>query len=490
MCNVASLQSFCPSLWGSLAWVDARPIAHCTVQIHFPSSVDESQEDSRCLKTQFLNGFALCEVSAMKGFEEPISKTNVQRIWIQMSLIEETWVQKFGFEKPEMRICVKNGCRNLWISFKIWKAQFRMSETVFWDFETLWVLQLNAMCSFKSQILDLWPWITNPHFLKAKFQQQIRFHKWTKHVPNNLQAELFFGNALKTLFKLIKGFHNLSGLKSCILIVHCNCHAHSTETHCQTAKVWCGGASPPRWRLNCPDITVTRAEITHRQPITLHHFPDWLSCVSILTQATPVLNGSPDALTWDLCTGRANTCLIDNRQTNRQKTARNQNHEHSKGRQHCWSHHITHIPQKLTTGPQKCNTEVLPRSGTDLTVQSSQQLEQKSHMDIQLPHVSNRPFVLHSICDVWAGNSCMHRMCKRVVPWQSKLWKCVCWLHEVEFSMSQSLQSLRSKSFAVWDWECMSMSQQMSFNQKHTKKVASTLLLLGRVTKWNSLVTW
>ena len=44
-------------------------------------------------------------------------------------------------------------------------------------------------------------------------------------------------------------------------VVGDQCHVHPTETDYQTTKVWCGGAAPPRHRLNYLDITVARVEI-------------------------------------------------------------------------------------------------------------------------------------------------------------------------------------------------------------------------------------
>ena len=77
-------------------------------------------------------------------------------------------------------------------------------------------------------------------------------------------------------------------------------HVHPTETHCWTAtKVWCAGAAPPQHQLNCPDITVARAQIAHTQPIA-RITPPIGHCVLILAQANPVLNGSPNTLTRDL----------------------------------------------------------------------------------------------------------------------------------------------------------------------------------------------
>ena len=43
---------------------------------------------------------------------------------------------------------------------------------------------------------------------------------------------------------------------------------------------------------------------------------------------------------------------------------------------HTLSHHVAHILQELTAGPQKCDAEVLPLPGTDSTVQTSQWPEQ------------------------------------------------------------------------------------------------------------------
>ena len=48
---------------------------------------------------------------------------------------------------------------------------------------------------------------------------------------------------------------------------------------------------------------------------------------------------------------------------------------------HTLSHCVTHNLQKLTIGPQKWDAEVLPLPGADSTIQTSQRLEQKSHMD-------------------------------------------------------------------------------------------------------------
>ena len=38
---------------------------------------------------------------------------------------------------------------------------------------------------------------------------------------------------------------------------------------------------------------------------------------------------------------------------------------------------VAHKLQQFTTGPQKCDAEVLPLPGTDSTVQTPQRLEQK-----------------------------------------------------------------------------------------------------------------
>ena len=68
--------------------------------------------------------------------------------------------------------------------------------------------------------------------------------------------------------------------------------------------------------------------------------------------------------------------------------------QHQNAHQCCHAHlDVAHILQKLTTRPQKCDTEVLPLPGANSTVQTSQRLEQKLHINSQLPCVCITPLI-------------------------------------------------------------------------------------------------